>query len=155
MNSTESNFPAHLFIYDALTGIVSRNGKRVGSSNGEGYLTVQREGIRVCCHRLAWKLETGSWPTGEIDHINHDRSDNRIENLREVSSAQNKLNRLVQSNNRSGIKGVLFDTTLNRWKISLTDTTSKRKSWYASTRMSASLAAPILRRVLHGEFSTH
>jgi hypothetical protein len=57
-------------------------------------------------HRVAWALYTGNWPNGEIDHINGDPGDNRIENLRVVSSQQNKWNRGSRPNSISKFVGV-------------------------------------------------
>ncbi|WP_428999737.1 HNH endonuclease signature motif containing protein [Stenotrophomonas maltophilia] len=51
-------------------------------------------------HRLAWLYMTGQWPSGEIDHINHDRSDNRWHNLRDVSHQANQQNRAGASKGR-------------------------------------------------------
>lgn len=61
----------------------------------------------VRSHRLAWFWVTGQWPTGNIDHINGDPSDNRFANLRDVPSRTNTENQLkVRSDNQLGIQGV-------------------------------------------------
>lgn len=57
-------------------------------------------------HRVAWAIFYGEWPKGEIDHINHDGADNRIENLRDVSHAENLRNQSLRQNNSSGVTGV-------------------------------------------------
>jgi len=55
---------------------------------------------------LIWAMVNGEWPDGEIDHINGDRSDNRISNLRVVTHRENAMNRSRRSDNASGVTGV-------------------------------------------------
>jgi hypothetical protein len=59
-------------------------------------------------HIIAWAVYYGCWPENEIDHINGDRSDYRIENLRAVTQLENARNRAMPKNNTSGIMGVSF-----------------------------------------------
>ena len=66
-------------------------------------------------HRLAWFYVYGVWPVHSIDHINRDSSDNRISNLGQATASDNNRNRTVQSNSKSGIKGVCFHKKTNRW----------------------------------------
>jgi len=55
----------------------------------------------------------------EIDHINRNKLDNRIENLRWCSRRENNINKGIQSNNTSGVTGVYFHTTINKWRGSI------------------------------------
>ena len=57
-------------------------------------------------HRLAWFMHYGEWPKDEIDHINGDATDNRIENLRDVSTKENGRNKSIHVNNTTGVTGV-------------------------------------------------
>jgi len=57
-------------------------------------------------HRLAWALHNGEWPSKQIDHIDGDRANNRISNLREATQSQQIMNSKLRSDNTSGIKGV-------------------------------------------------
>ena len=66
-------------------------------------------------HRVAWALAHGAWPAEQIDHINGDRSDNRIGNLREVSSQGNSRNRGIHGNNNSGCTGVSWHKKKQKW----------------------------------------
>lgn len=66
-------------------------------------------------HRLAWMYVHGCWPDGQIDHINGVKSDNRIKNLRDVNNSENSCNKLIQSNNRTGYKGVSFNKKSGKW----------------------------------------
>ena len=71
-----------------------------------GYLSGTLLGSAVLAHRVAWLLHYGEWPAGQIDHINGDRTDNRIENLRVVTATENNRNRKVPKTNISGRIGV-------------------------------------------------
>jgi hypothetical protein len=89
-----------LLEYDPATGElhwrVARNGRmRVGQLAGSwsnGYIAVNVDGRKVYAHRIVWLLCKGEWPKQYIDHINGDRADNRIENLRDVSQVINGRN---------------------------------------------------------------
>lgn len=81
------------------------NGYKCGAILGHGYLT----------HRVIWLFETGSWPADQLDHINGDRTDNRMENLREVSNAENARNMSISVRNKSGIPGVFWEAQRRKW----------------------------------------
>jgi hypothetical protein len=83
-------------------------GKESRSIDVSGYVQVNfRPGLVVKGHRLAWLLHYGEWPKSDLDHINGDRADNRIENLRCVTNAVNCQNkRRPLSSNKSGFLGV-------------------------------------------------
>ncbi len=80
-------------------------GKRVGNINDKGYYATQLFGRHIGCHRAAWAHYYGEWPD-QIDHVNGDRTDNRIANLRNVSHRENSKNRKVREDNRTGQTGV-------------------------------------------------
>lgn len=79
-------------------------------SNGYLDITIRFKGnlCHISCHRLVWVLNNGCWPQLTVDHINGDRHDNRIENLREVLMSENKLNQLLpwRPNKDTGVAGV-------------------------------------------------
>lgn len=70
-------------------------------------------------HRVAWAIHYGSWPEGEIDHINGDRTDNRIANLRDVGRTENGRNLCLSRRNKSGVLGVSWDAQRERWFASI------------------------------------
>lgn len=80
--------------YDKRTGkFFNKKGKEIGYKHSKGYIYITVENQKVIkAHRLAWYKTYGVFPTKEIDHINGNRSDNRIENLREASRLENMHN---------------------------------------------------------------
>lgn len=84
---------------------IDSNGYRVGSIFGRMYKA----------HRVVWLVHKGSWPAGEIDHINGDRADNRIVNLRDVSPSENHRNQRRRSDNSSGFCGVRWHKRDQKW----------------------------------------
>lgn len=85
--------------------------------NCQGYLLGKIMGVRRPSHRVIWLLQTGSWPDGEVDHINGDRSDNRWKNLRCVSKVENGRNAGMHKNNTSGVNGVHWHNTYKNWVV--------------------------------------
>lgn len=70
---------------------------------------------KYSAHRVMWALYHGKWPTHQIDHINGDRADNRIKNLRDVPQSQNVKNSRLSSSNTSGFCGVRWDKSRKKW----------------------------------------
>lgn len=87
--------------------------------DGKGYLVGGIFNRQHQAHRVAWAIYHGYWPSGEIDHINRNRSDNRISNLRDVSSAENSHNLPIFVNNRSGILGVDWYERKGKWRAQI------------------------------------
>jgi len=91
--------------YDPDTGIFTwKNGRRAGTAMNRGYRRIAFNRKLYLEHRLAWFLTHGKWPIYSIDHINCDRTDNRINNLREATRAEQGYNK--PSSNPTGFKGV-------------------------------------------------
>jgi len=86
--------------------IRNRTGKKsAGTINDNGYRCLRVDGHTYNAHRLAWFIHHGEVPDC-LDHINQDKSDNRIKNLRVATRSQNRANTPKRSNNKSGYKGV-------------------------------------------------
>lgn len=103
--------------YDADSGIfvwrVARGrwkqypaGERAGYPHPQGYVAIDVGGRHHLAHRLAWLWMTGARPTAVIDHIDRDKRNNAISNLRQCSQGQNRCNSTVSTRNKLGIKGV-------------------------------------------------
>ena len=114
-----------LFNYDPATGLLTWSvrrrraspGSRAGSVNHDGYIRVKVLQSQHFAHRIAWLLQTGEWPKGEVDHRNGVRDDNRWSNLRDVDRSVNMQNqRRAQRNNvSSGLLGVRAHQT-GKWQ---------------------------------------
>ena len=119
MRLPESEQPALLaylkktYRYDDGHIVNRKTGKRrreLKNPNGYLYINIRFKGnlYRISCHRFVWVLCNDCWPQLTIDHINGNRHDNRIDNLREVSQSDNMLNWLLpwKPNKVTGIAGV-------------------------------------------------
>lgn len=92
--------------------LVRRDRKNsLGSKDKDGYTIIKVKGKQFKAHRIVWFLCKGYVPNKEIDHINRNRSDNRIENLRECDRKQNILNTTTCINKETGVVGVHEDKT--------------------------------------------
>ena len=80
-----------------------------------GYKKIKVDKKSYVAHRLAWLYVYNKFPNGDIDHIDGDRLNNKISNLREASRSQNLQNKKMQSNNSSGYIGVSYDKKRNKW----------------------------------------
>ena len=104
--------------YDPSTGIMTWKkvlsnrgvvGAECGSNvDSKGYKRVCFEGKQYRAHRVVWAMHYGEIPSFQIDHINGDRSDNRICNLRLASNQENSFNTRIKKNNTSGYTGVTW-----------------------------------------------
>ena len=110
--------------YNAKTGVFTWAKGRPGASKGSvcgginkgnGYACVMILGVAHAAHRLAFLYVNGFMPTGEIDHVNHIKTDNRIENLRSCSRKENSMNRSLFTSNKTGITGVSFYENKSKW----------------------------------------
>ena len=90
-------------------------GLPAGCAKDAGYKCIGVDGKRYYAHRLVWLYHNGYFPENGVDHINRDKGDNRIENLREVSQTCNARNSGNYKHNTSGIKGVHFVKNDNLW----------------------------------------
>lgn len=83
--------------------------------NKDGYLTGMFQNRQFKAHRVAWAVTHGVWPS-QIDHINGCRSDNRLSNLREVTTAENQHNSAIRSHNSVGAAGVSYNKAQRKYR---------------------------------------
>lgn len=97
-----------------------KRGDIVGFIDDKGYRATTIDSVKTKVHRVVWEMHNGKIPNGMmIDHINHNRIDNRIDNLRVVRCIDNKRNSTMQSNNTTGITGVYWCKTYKKWKAAI------------------------------------
>lgn len=82
----------------------------------KGYILIGIDGTQYSAHRIAWLITHGEWPACDIDHINHDRKDNRIANLRTATRGQNLANSSPRTDNTNGTPGVWYWAARRKWK---------------------------------------
>jgi hypothetical protein len=115
--------------YDQETGIFTWNydgtrGVKAGDIAGykmpDGYIMLSVGGRKIVAHRVAWLFVYGEFPEGNLDHINRNKADNRIANLRNATYEQNAQNREKNCRNTSGYKGVTWHKRDQRWQAAIT-----------------------------------
>ena len=127
-------------------------GHEVGSIHATGYRHVTWMGKIHKVHRLIFLLEHGYLPK-EIDHINGDRQDNRLENLREVTRSENQFNKAMCSNNTSGFRGVNWHKHSKSWVVRVCTKGKTKILGYFKDLELAGLVADEARNLYHGKFA--
>lgn len=118
MDVLDYNKDTGIFVWKKKLSARGAVGKKAGTIS-YGYIAINIDGARYFAHRLAWLYTYGVWPTKEIDHIDRNRNNNSISNLRDVSRVVNALNNSPQNLNTSGIKGVTFCKQRNKWQAQI------------------------------------
>ena len=146
------------FCYDKKTGALTRKFKG-GNIRAAGtkkrtkdYVKVGFNGREYPAHRLIWWLVYGSLPDRFIDHINGDKSDNRLVNLRLATDAENKRNVGMRKHNTSGFKGVTWDSVNQKWLAHATLNGKGVHLGRHSTKEAAAIAYRDFSKEHHGEF---
>lgn len=147
--------------YDPETGMFTRtvstsNRSKIGveltAKNALGYIVIGLFGNRYYAHRLAWMYMTGTFPEGQVDHINQDKSDNRWINLRCATPSQNKVNQPAHRDSRSGVKGVSWNQARSKWVARCALDGKQRTLGYFSDIESASEAYTSFVKTKHPSF---
>lgn len=105
---------AELLTYDSETGLLRWNksglkrtkGKIAGHTDRTGYTRIMINYKMYLAHRLIWLLVYKQWPVSDLDHIDRNPRNNRIENLREVTHLENMRNSKIRKDNTTGVRGV-------------------------------------------------
>jgi hypothetical protein len=125
-----------------------------GFVNDRGYTAINIGKQCIGAHRLIWMMHHGFMPK-LIDHIDGNRSNNRIENLREADRNENSHNKSIHRNNTSGCKGVTWHKKSGKW---LAQIVCRGKHHYLGVYESIDQANNVVRKardMLHGAFANH
>lgn len=148
------------FRYDPQTGLLfwaSRKGVKAGREAGtpgrDGYKRVGFQFRTYLAHRLIWALHNDGEAPEYLDHINGVKDDNRLENLRPATKAENGMNRPKQRNNLSGFKGVCFDNNKGKWLATIKRYGKQHRLGHYQTPEAAHAAYVKAAERLHGEFA--
>jgi len=149
--------------YDAPTGDFTwigdstprrKYGATIKTKNYGGYITIQIEKTNYPAHRIAWLLEKGKDPGAfEVDHINGDKTDNRIENLRLSTRGQNRANSVHNKSSKSGLKGVYWCKKQKKWRAQITVNKKVMKLGAFADPFEAHMAYREAAIKYHGEFA--
>jgi hypothetical protein len=152
-----------LFEYDQGSGSLirliaisrsSRVGEEAGFIGKNGYLYASVDGKTYPLHRLIWAWH-GNDAVTTLDHIDRDNSNNRIENLRPATRAQNMQNRGIQKNNTTGVKGVIWKKDKKKFRVRISVNGRRIHIGDFAHLELAELAATEARAKYHGQFATH
>lgn len=162
-NEMSLDWLATVISYDASTGdfwwLKKKRGRLTtrpaGTVRGDGYRMVNIDGSIVYQHRLAWLFSHGAWPDVEIDHIDGNPSNNRIENLRLAVRHENAKNAGRHSNNTSGFKGVDFRKSDGKWRARIRIKGKRINLGLFNDPLEAFNAYKKAADDLHGDFCNH
>jgi HNH endonuclease/AP2 domain len=124
-----------------------------GYVNNQGYRAICVDWGLYKASRLAHLYMTGDWPLAEIDHANGDRADDRWRNLREATRSQNIRNSRSRKGTSSGLKGVTWDKSRQKWAAVIRINGHNRHLGYFITPERAWLAYAIAAKKHHGDFA--
>ena len=130
---------------------------KIGSETGylasDGYIRTKIKQKLYGNHQIIFLMFNGYIPE-QVDHINRDRLDNRIENLRAATNSQNQHNKSIAKNNTSGIQGVTWNKNAKKWYVQLM---FKKKQMYFGAYKDLELAELVIsevRKKYHGDFAS-
>jgi hypothetical protein len=145
-----------LVFYDEENGIFIKNktGKVMGGIDiSTGYIKIQVKNVRYPAHRLAWLYVHGYLPKEQVDHINGNRSDNRMCNLREANASQNSLNRKTLDSTISNIKNVNLNKKTGKWRVRCTINKIRTDFGFFDDLEFAELVAKEVMEKYYGQFA--
>ena len=151
----EYSYSSGNLIRKKSTSANARKGNIAGYFNLAGYRKTSIDGFQYYNHRLVWLLVNGRWPTKQIDHINGNKGDNRIENLREASLSENSQNRSKQSNCSSGEKCIWWKLDRQRYRVRVGVSGKYHHIGYFKNIQDAVTARDKAIKKLHGKFAKY
>lgn len=152
-----------LLHYDADTGVFTwkldvnsraRAGQVAGNLEKSGYVRIRINKVVYSAHRLAWFYHYGTWPKDRIDHKDGNESNNSILNLRVASNSQNMRNASAPSSNKSGVRGVYWNKSLEKWHAQIQIHGKKFHIGYFDSISAAKEARALAAIKKHGDFAS-
>lgn len=155
MTTAELELARATVAYDPDTGVFTslETGRIVTYPHGSGYLRVCVARRDYLAHRLAWLLVHGKWPPKHIDHINGDKTDNRLCNIRPVEVWQNRANSRKGSGKSSRLKGVSRRSDCDRWAAKVSKQGVTYRLGLFTTEEAAHAAYVAKARELFGDYA--
>jgi len=144
-----------LFVYQDGFFICRKTGKLktiVPITNHHRYNRISIGKKAYAFHRMIFLYHHGYLPK-IIDHIDNDRTNNRIENLREATQQQNCINRVRHCNNKSGYKNVYWQKNCGKWNVSVSINGKRQHFGMFNNLELAALVAEEVRNKYHGQFA--
>ena len=129
-------------------------GTKAGSPHYKGYTAVHINGRSYLLHRLIFLMHQGFLPA-QVDHIDLDKTNNRIENLRASDASGNRCNVTAAKNNTSGYKNVFWDSTRSKWGVTIAFNNKCVFRKRFDDLELAILVATEVREKYHGAFARH
>lgn len=146
------------FFYDPITGLFKKtsgpaNGAMCLSVETGGYIRLRLNNRAYVAHRVAWFFVYGVVPSNYIDHINGNKKDNRIANLRECTNQQNTHNSATRVDNKTGFKGVSWCSKNGKFRAQIQLLSKRRISlgFFEAPELAAA-AYQVKAKQIHGEF---
>lgn len=145
-----------LLHYNAETGVFTWiSGVRLGvvaGSSSKRYAVIHIGDKYFQSHRLVWLYVHGEFPLNDIDHINGNKHDNRIENLRNATRSENKCNCPRSKRNTSGYKGVDWSKSKGKWRVRIKLLGKSYSVGYFDDVLEAFGAYCMAAKKMHGKF---
>lgn len=120
--------------------------------NDQGYKKGAILGKNYPAHRVIWAMSKGAWPAAQIDHINGERADNRICNLREANASENSMNMRPHKGSSSDYKGVSWHAQRQKWRAQIRRDGQHFSLGLHATQEAAHAAYCEASKLLHGKF---
>ena len=131
-------------------------GDIAGWMSSRGYFMVSINSKKYLVHRMIFLYHHGYLTPGmELDHIDGNPRNNRIENLREVTKSQNIQNSKIRSDNTTGVKGVYWDKSNSKWQVQMRMKGKLKYLGRYTTLKEAKAVVKEAREKYHGEYGRH